>query len=205
MSPRRRSGPPRRRRQETARPEVLVLVEGEKTEDGYLLPLRRELRDHVLITVDARGGAPLTLVQRAVEAKRASEREAARGRGRAYSDVWCAFDVDQHPNISGALALAATHGIEVVVSNPCIELWFILHFEDQTAFIDRHPAQARSAALLGCEKNLTDAATARLYAQYEEARQRAQALDAKHHGDGSPERSNPSTDIWRLVDHLRSL
>jgi hypothetical protein len=184
------------------RPEVLVLVEGTKTEDGYLLPLRRLLRDHVLINVDARGGTPLTLVERAVTAKHESEREADRGRGRAYTDIWCVFDVDQHPNVADAIELASKHGIEVVVSNPCIELWFIIHFEDQTAYMDRHAAQDRSADLLSCQKNLTPAATDDLYARLNDARRRAQQLDEKHDGDGSPPRSNPSSDVWRLIDYL---
>lgn len=155
--------------------------------------------------MDATGGTPLTLVERAVAAKRDSAREEARSRGRAYEDIWCVFDVDEHPNVPRAIELASQHGIEIVISNPCIELWFILHFEDQTAFIDRHTAQCRSAELLGCKKNLTDAATDRLYEQLDEARRRAQALDAKHAGDGSAPRSNPSSDMWRLIDHVRSL
>lgn len=205
MAPRRTPGPPRRQRQEHPRPQLLVLVEGTKTEDGYLLPLRRDLRDHVIITVDTRGGAPLTLVQRAVAAKSEADREFSRGRGRAYDAVWCMFDRDIHPNVVEALALANEHGVHVVMSNPCIELWFILHFEDQTADIDRHSAQRRSAELLGCEKNLTAAATSRLYELHDEARSRARALDGKHRADGSPERSNPSSDVWRLIDQARSL
>lgn len=204
MTPRRASGPPRRTRQRPPRPEIRVLVEGAKTEDGYLLPLRRMLREHVLITVDDRGGAPLTLVERAVDTKRDAEREAARGRGRAFDEVWCVFDRDEHPNVDEALQLASQHGIEVVMSNPCIELWFILHFEDQTASIDRHAAQRRSAELLGCEKNLTVAATDLLYARHDDARRRAQELDRKHDGDGSPPRSNPSSDMWRLIDRAQS-
>lgn len=204
MAPRRPSGPPRRQRQEHPRHELLVLVEGTKTEDGYLLPLRRDLRDHVIITVDTRGGSPLTLVQRAVTIKHEAERESNSGRGRAYDAVWCMFDRDIHPNVPEALALANKHDIQIVMSNPCIELWFILHFEDQTAVIDRHPAQRRSAELLGCKKNLTATATTRLYEFHDDARHRAKELDSKHYADGSPERSNPSSDVW-LIDHARSL
>lgn len=182
-----------------------MFVEGQKTEDGYLLPLRRDLRDHVLITVDARSGVPMTLVQRAVAAKLEAQRDAARGRGRAYDEVWCVIDHDEHPNVPQALELAASHGVHVVMSNPCIELWFILHFENQTASIERRQARRRAAELLGCQKNLSLAATDTLYERYAEARQRAVALDAKHLGDGSPPRSNPSSDIWHLVDRARSL
>jgi hypothetical protein len=34
-------------------------------------------------------------------------------------------------------------------------LWFILHYENQTAHIERHPAQARSKELTKCKKILT--------------------------------------------------
>ena len=180
-------------------------MEGEKTEDGYLLPLRRELRADVLITVDTRGGAPLTLVERAAAAKQQADKDAARGRGRGYDAVWCMFDRDIHPNLPEAIALALRHSIEVVMSNPCIELWFIVHFEDQTAAIDRHVAQRRSAEVLGCGKNLTLAAIERLYELYDDAQRRARSLDVKHEGDGSPPRSNPSSDVWRLVEQARSL
>jgi hypothetical protein len=85
-----------------------------------------------------------------------------------------------------------------------LELWFILHFEDRTAAMDRHTAQRRSAELLDCEKILTAAATEILYDRHDEARHRAQYLDVKHEGDGSAPRSNPSSDVWRLIDRVRS-
>ena len=87
------------------------------------------------------------------------------------------FDRDIHPNVPAALDLAARSGVEVVMSNPCIELWFILHYEDQLADIERHPAQRRSAELLGCTKNLTVAATDSLYERYDDARCCAMELD----------------------------
>lgn len=206
MSPRRPTGPLRRTRSETQRPEIHIFVEGEKTEDGYLLPWRRTLRDRVLVTVDKfRGAAPLSLVQRAVQTKREGEREEARGRGRAYDEIWCVFDRDAHPNVDEAIELAAGHGIGIVMSNPCIELWFILHFEDQTAHIERKEAQRRSAELLRCEKTLTSTAAETLMANHEQARRRAKALDKKHVGDNSLPRSNPSSDVWRLVDRMSSI
>lgn len=127
-----------------------MFVEGEKTEAGYLLPWRRSLRDRVLITVDAyRGAAPLSLVEQVVATKKETEREEACGRGSAYDEIWCIFDRDLHSNVDGALALAERHGIGVVLSNPCIELWFILHFEDQTASMHRHDAQVALRSFSG--------------------------------------------------------
>lgn len=90
-----------------------------------------------------------------------------------------------------------------MISNPCIELWFVLHFADQTAHIERGVAQRRSRELLGCDKVLTGPALAELSERYVHAKQRAQQLETKHAGDGSPEHSNPSSNMWELIERIR--
>jgi hypothetical protein len=67
-----------------------------------------------------------------------------RGRGRPHDQVWCVFDRDEHPNFAKAIDLADRHGINLAISNPCLELWVILHFEDQTAYLERQTAQDRA-------------------------------------------------------------
>ena len=199
------SGRPRRGTGSRAiRREILVFTEGEKTEDGYLLPWRRAHRDTVLLEIDPFHGVPQSLVQQAVATKKAEARDQRRGRGRAHDEIWCVFDIDAHPNVSEAVQLAEAHGIGLAISNPCIELWFILHFQDQTAYLSRHNAQSAAAALLGCGKVLTRSAMDLLHDCYEDARDRAQRLDAKHEGDGSPPRSNPSSSVWSLIEAIRA-
>ena len=90
----------------------------------------------------------------------------------------------------------------VALSNPCIELWFILHFGDQTAHLEHDEAQSRSKKLLGCEKTLTPKALVELEGRYEDAGTRARNLDDKHLGDGSPRYSNPSSNLWELIDRI---
>lgn len=186
------------------RRELLVFTEGEKTEEGYLIHWRRAYRDQVIVTVDEFHGGPLSLVDRAATAKRAEASEEQRGRGRSHDEVWCVFDRDVHPNVPEALDKAAANGIAVALSNPCIELWFILHFGDQTAHLGRDEARSRSKKLLGCEKTLPPKALVELEGRYEDARTRARKLDQKHLGDGSPRYSNPSSNLWELVDRIRA-
>jgi hypothetical protein len=180
-----------------------VFVEGTRTEEGYFKFWWREHRDTVLVSIDERSGPPMTLVERAIEEKKRETREEKKRQGPAYDEVWCVFDVDEHPYLSEAIGLAEEHGINVAVSHPCFELWFILHYEDQTAYIERRPVQIR-ARQLGCKKALSDEALSRLAERYEEARRRAISLDKKHRGDGSVGRSNPSTEAWKLVDRIIS-
>lgn len=142
----------------------------------------------------------MQLVERAVAAKRSEARDAKRGRGRAHNQIWCMFDRDEHPNFDRAIDLANRHGINLAISNPCIELWFILHFENHTSFIERQKAQDRAEELLGCSKALSGSALSALAESYGKARRRAMKLDEKHEGDGSPPRTNPSSGVWRLID-----
>jgi hypothetical protein len=201
---RKRGGEPKRKASDAAkRRSILIFTDGQKTEPIYLTHWSRVYREHVLVTIDDFHGTPLALVRTAAARRDADLREARRGHGDAYSDYWCVFDIDEHPHVREALELATSNGIHVAVSNPCIELWFLLHFQDQHAAIHRHDAQRRSTEYLNCGKTPTSAALASLASQYEDARRRAQALDRKHDLDGSPARSNPSSEAWRLVEGIR--
>ena len=180
-----------------------MFVEGRRTEELYLTDWQRRYRDRVLVTIDPFRGGPFQLVKRAVEAKRTEARDAKKDRGRAHDQIWCVFDRDEHPNFAEAIALAHDHGINLAISNPCLELWFVLHFEDQTAHLERGEAQARSEALLQCTKVLSESALAALSGHFEEARERATKLDEKHAGDDSPRGANPSSGAWRIIDVIR--
>lgn len=200
------SAPPSRRtrRIEPAKLGLLVFAEGIKTEHQYITDWYRRHRDRVTVEFDDRGGAPLTLVKRAVEQKKIEMRDERKGKGRAHSHFWCVFDRDEHPYIPEALSLAEEHGILTAYSNPCIELWFLLHFQEQTAHLERDSAQREWKRHSGCGKNLSPAALAELAdpVRFADAKVRALRLDKKHSGDGSPPASNPSSDVWRLIETI---
>jgi RloB-like protein len=181
-----------------------VFAEGLRTEESYLTYWRRQYRDRVRVEVDPYRGGPLQLVERAVQARRTEARDARKGRGRPHDQIWCIFDRDEHPNFARAINLAERHEIKLAISNPCLELWFVLHFEDQTGYLERQAAQQRAEELLGCSKVLTESALSALADRYDEARLRAGELDKKHAGDGSPPGSNPSSGVWRLIDLIRN-
>lgn len=103
-----------------------------------------------------------------------------------------------------AIALAEESGINLAISDPCIELWFILHFEDQAAYIDRSEAQRRAKKLLDCDKTLSESALRELVEGHDDAVHRATALDCKHEGDGSGRHANPSSGVWRIIDAIRN-
>jgi hypothetical protein len=182
----------------------MIFAEGESTEPTYFTHWHRRYRERILVKIAPHEyTSPLQIVQAAVDQKTYDAREARRRRGDAFDEYWCVFDVDQHPNVSEALRLSADNDIGIALSNPCIELWFLIHFEDQTAYLSRNAAQRRSKQHLKCSKLLTQSALDLLEANFEAAKVRAIKLRGKHHGDGSPQYENPSSDVWEIIEIIR--
>jgi hypothetical protein len=180
----------------------LVLVEGDATEEDYLLYWRRKLRLQVQIDIPDFHGTPLSLVECAVEIKKREEREERKRRGRMHNEYWCVFDVDTHPNLQAAIDLAAANEIELAISNPCIELWFLLHFAEQTAYLDSSEAVRAVRPEVGSGKGVSTEVSERMSDLFGRAKERAQKLEEKHRGDGTPAPGNPSSAVWRLIDAL---
>src|SRR5205809_3518584 len=87
------------------RPRLLVCCGGKVTEPSYFNGIRREEQNRLLeVAVYASGDTPKTLVERAVEQKKEAERQARRAKNDflKYDEVWCVFDVDEHPHLADA-------------------------------------------------------------------------------------------------------
>ncbi|WP_428115631.1 RloB family protein [Candidatus Poriferisodalis sp.] len=182
---------------------IRVLTEGTVTEPGYLAQwARRDRRVHIDFAES--GLAPLTLVQRAREHQQARRQSSRRSHDAYYDEIWCVFDIDEHPNLPQALNEARQSDIYVALSNPCFELWLLLHLEDQTAHIDRHHAQRRAEDLgIVQAKRFDPGSIVDLLIAYDSAKQRAVALREQHARNGSEPGANPSSNVWELVDLLR--
>jgi RloB-like protein len=154
------------------------------------------------VVVDENRGDAMTCVKNAISRRKFEISETKKGRGSSYDEYWCFFDVDEHPNLEGALTLAGEHDIRVALSNPCLELWFVLHGQDQTAYIHRTDIQKQSKSLFGFDKKPSQDDLDSLKPRFLTAKARAQALDIRHQGNGSPPKSNPSTSVWELVETI---
>src|SRR5258708_15670003 len=133
---------PLKRKVATRRPRkpLLIFCEGERTEPEYLHALKRLPAVRDVAAVDLRvetgqgGSVPRTLVSLAVAARgRAIDEEAE------IDEFWCVFDVEwprNHPGLREAVEQAERNSIRVAVSNPCFELWLILHFRDYSAWLN---------------------------------------------------------------------
>lgn len=110
------------------------------------------------------------------------------------------FDIDEHPLIPEAKDQAKANGIELAISNPCFELWALLHFRDQRAHIERGKVQHLCRShMRGYEKEL-DYET--LQPKYSDAVRRAGDLE-KWHGSRGTVGANPSSTVYRLVERIK--
>ena len=189
---------------QTPKPIVLIITEGEVTEPEYLNGFVQACHNpRVRIEVNKGVGVPQTVVQLAKEKKKAAEKRSRRERDEnlAYDEVWCVFDVDAHPNIQDAKEMARANGIELAISTPCIELWLWLHFADQPGLRHRQDLQSMIKQYI---RNYDKHVVFSDYADgHDDAARRAEAMDKIADSINSPG-MNPTTGMWRLTKSIRS-
>ncbi|RZU29466.1 RloB-like protein [Streptomyces sp. BK022] len=182
----------------------LIYCEGAVTEKEYLDGYRLLLRSpNIQIKFGRTHGVPSELIEDAV-AHQARAPRSAEDKHERYDQVWCVMDVEapqQHPNLESVLTKARKNQIKCAISNPCFEVWLILHFVNRCSYLSSHQAcvelqghdcgYSRDAKHLDFEK---------FPPLYEMAKNRAVQLRA---GAGSFSiGGNPSSSVYELVDEL---
>ncbi len=193
-----------KRKVATRRPRktLVVFCEGERTEPEYLDALKRQPSVRDVAAVDLRvetgqgGSVPRTLVALATAARsRAIDEEAE------IDEFWCVFDVEwprNHPGLKEAVQQARANNIKLAVSNPCFELWLILHFQDHAAWLDNNEARRLRRQLDGSSDKGLDAAKYMPFTAY--AARRAAELDRRHLQNSTVfPHDNPSSSMHRLL------
>lgn len=198
--PRRRQAKPLKR-VAGKRPElrtIVVFTEGSNSEPDYINGLKRlshVAKDVALnLELHPEHGVPLTLVRLAMERKKDPE----------VDECWCLFDVEwpqNHPNLKAAVSRARDNGIKLAISNPCFEVWLILHHQDFNKFSSTNKVESSSRALDNRTGKSIDTS---LYIPLRKvAAKRAEILDARHEHNGTKfPNDNPSSGMYMF---LRSL
>jgi hypothetical protein len=87
-------------------------------------------------------------VDRARDLRSQRRRRGTRTSSYEESDqVWAVFDQDRHPRIDEVLTMCRDNRVAAARSNPCFELWLILHFEDYDRPATPRDVQTRLHAL----------------------------------------------------------
>ncbi|MEV4234069.1 RloB family protein [Nocardia sp. NPDC049737] len=180
-----------------------VYAEGISTEPEYIDALKRlpELTDVVSVdvSIEEAGATPMHLVESACADKR-----------RADLDVdfyWCVFDVEfpqRHPYLDRARQMARDNGVHLAISNPCFEIWLILHHRLHAGHLSTDEAIQLRRKLDGSGGKHLDGS--RYMPLAHNAIRHAQALRKRHQQDGTrfPE-DNPSSSVDEFVTHIRDV
>lgn len=114
---------------------ILVAYEGDnKTEKNYFSNFSGRDKNYIIKAVPGNETDPVNLV------KQTKEKADNLGLNLKEDDkAYCVFDADvkkeKDAQIMKAVKLAKENDIIPIVSTPCVELWFLLHYEYTTAMI----------------------------------------------------------------------
>lgn len=135
------------------RKRLLVVTNGEVTEPSYCDMLNDSARAcHIVCKSDHVD--PRTLASYAAKVLRNDERASRNKRGGvsdSYSAVFVVTDVDDTPasNLLAAQRICNDNGMQLVVSNPCFEVWLIDHLGICPESVDTAKEAERLAAAKG--------------------------------------------------------
>lgn len=161
---------------------MLIVCGAKKTEEAYLRGLRDSVPNpSVDVEVLLRPKSPEQVVEHAAKHRDSSSND--------FDEVWCVVDVDQFA-IDGARTMAKAHGIQLAISDPCFELWLLLHHCDCTA----HLADCGAAKHLLLKKLPSYDKRSLVFGDFAMGVQAAIERAQKLGDDG-----NPSTGMWRLA------
>ena len=188
---------------------VLIVCEGSKTERIYLRNYRRR-GTGVKIEIPNTGYTdPLNLLEFA--GLKAEEF----GINKNTGSVWVVFDADTNSDAvidkarykARKISREGKYNMEVILSNPSFELWYLIHFWSSTAaltntallqHLNRYlPGYDKAMDYFDCLKQRQETAIANAY-----------SLRDYHNGQGRDlyaRAANPSTHVVRLVEYLNTI
>ena len=147
----------------------------------------------------------------------------AKNEGFPYEQVWCVFDRDEHLNIHEAINQAIANDIELAYTVPSFELWILLHFQDQSAHIERDRVndsikkhfndyekgksdyQLASNGQIAIRSNGKGNRVLKELPNCQNAIDRADELRKTHRNAFRPTDSNPSTTVDELMKSLNEI
>ena len=189
---------------------VLIVCEGEKTEKFYfdsLIKFKKLSSVNIKVT-PGKGSDPVSVIETALE-KAEKQKKCL-----PFDRIYCVIDRDEHKNFDNAIKMAKDNNIDLIISYPSFEYWYLCHFKYSRSPIiraDNKSAGDNCIAILNIEwkkafSNRYEKNTANLYQILHDKLETALNNAAKSlKAAESEEESNPSTKVHILVDYLRKL
>ena len=203
--------PPIRRRNSRKEPKqrFVLFCEGKNTEPAYFSALKQTWTGALIAVETRRGvGVPMTIAREAVKfAESKGLTKTSRRKKNSFEEndeVWAVFDRDEHPNFDDAVSLCQANSVGVARSNPCFELWLILHERDYDRLDHRNAVQRELKNLRPEYDNhrgkIPDCDD--LVTRVELAEERGEAMIKRREVERNPH-GNPSTTVGILTRAIR--
>lgn len=197
-----------KKRKENLRRELklfLIICEGEKTERTYFKEFRRRNNGVRIEVPNCSYKDPLNLTKFAKKMKSAYDIDLKRG-----DRICCVLDVDNNKNdvIKKTKRDADGNNIDMILSNPCFELWYILHFEYSTAHMSANQVLQKLKRKYITDYQKNQSYFNQLKPHLSKAIENAQKLNNFHEKNLTPlfsTGSNPSTQVFNLVRQIIDL
>lgn len=187
-------------KQRRERKLIVVATEGRnKTEISYLKMFNRTQKQYKIVSARGNDTDPESVVDDAIKAVEREDLDFSRG-DRAVALVDTDFGKDAQ--LRAAKDKAITNNVEVLMSNPCFEVWFLQHFRYSTKGYNSSDEVIEELLSFWPKyrKNLND--YSELFHLTEDALNNADKL-RQYHKKVDPEQdtsqSNPSTDVDMVV------
>jgi hypothetical protein len=156
-----------------------------------------------------KGTDPFSVVRSALQEKNKA-RLSGHWNEKDGDTAWAVFDGDEHiikspDKWNEAIQLAGREKINLSISNPCFELWVLLHYRDQAANINNDRANSLLKTHLPDYEKPCNLYPDPLMPLTLEAILRAKRLEEKARRDELPSHTNPCTGVAALVELLLTL
>ena len=202
----------RKGRKKKTHPVVVVVCEGTKTEPTYFRRFREKYRRNIIVDVASKRDNLSNLIQETV--KRRNDHIAGLENEEDCS-AWCVIDADVDYKTPGNHIIRnnqikeaqkeAGNVIKIALSNPCFELWFLLHYIYTTSQMRNYnDVMKELSKQKGFEKyeKIRDVFDI-LEDKLEIAKKNAESLQQHHINQNKTDlfdvSATPYTNIWELI------
>ena len=186
--------------------KIIIAVEGKnKTEKIYFDNFDDGKKNYSITIARGNDTDPIKLVRNLEKEMRKREISLKNG-----DKVFCVFDVDidykKNKVIEEAKEFASKNGIQIITSTPCVELWFLLHYDYTTAPLTNNEVMKRLKKYYPkYEKNINIYMD--INSKTSKAIENAKKLEIYQKENnriiGTVE-ANPNTEIYKIVEYLLS-
>ncbi len=183
----------------------LIVCEGEKSEIMYFNALRSRLRLRAvqIDVISQSESEPIAVVDRAISKKKEMAKL-----GIPYEKVWCVVDVEipPHQTLNEAWEKAMEKGgLELILTNPRIEYWFLLHFQKHMTPFSNNSDVMNALKAVHTSYKKRNIGFDVLYSRTATAIKHSKEVLEENTCGQYLRDCNPSTHVHNIVEHLQNI